>query len=154
VRWEIATGQETVLQEDPLTSLVGPALVSLDERWLFRHNQQDIEVRPVSGGEWKRLVTVRSPAGREDGGRINHFAVTPDGNWLLYHDSDAEGNQSLFRVPMTGGSPERLGDFPTTSTCCGMEISADGRKLIVNSYDPSSYELWTLENYAPVTPKR
>ena len=30
----------------------------------------------------------------------------------------------------------------------------DGRKPIVNSYDPSSYELWTLENYAPVTPKR
>jgi len=154
VRWDIETGQQTTLQEDPLTALVGPALVSLDERWLFRHNQQNIEVRPVSGGEWKRLVTVRSPAAGEDGGRVNHFAVTPDGKWLLYHDIDSAGNQSLFRVSMAGGSPERLGDFPMRSTCCGMEISADGRKLIVNSFDPTGGELWTLENFVPRAPKR
>ena len=61
VRWEIATGQETILQEDPLSALAGPSLVSLDERWLFRHNQQDIEVRPVSGGESPtRAATVDS----------------------------------------------------------------------------------------------
>ena len=41
------------------------------------------------------------------------MAFTPDGNWLLYHDVDAAGKHSLFRVATAGGQPERLGDFPS-----------------------------------------
>jgi hypothetical protein len=151
VRWDIAARTETILQEDPLAALLGPPLVSRDERWLIRHTNQHIDVRPISGGDWKRLVSVNSPTIYGCGcfGCFAHYAVTPDGNWLLFHDTDSAGKQILFRVPISGGLPERLGDFPTSSTCCGMEISPDGRKLVVNSYDYSGSELWELENFVP-----
>ena len=53
---------------------------------------------------------------------------------------DPLDHSPAFAIPSTRS--ERLGDFPVLPTCCGMEISPDGRKLVVNSPVVGAPELW------------
>ncbi len=144
LRWDIATQRETILEQLPPRTF---GSVSPDERWLVRLDKQNLEIRPTSGGSWKSLVSLRLSTG--------HINATPDGNWLLYQDEDFAGKYSLFRVATTGGHPERLGDFPTNSVSGNLEVSPDGRKIIVASGDyATGTELWSLENFVPPAPKQ
>ncbi|SPF52993.1 exported hypothetical protein [Candidatus Sulfopaludibacter sp. SbA4] len=148
LRWEIATGRETALHQFPPTA-GGWGWESPDERWLIQRTPQNLQIRPISGGDWKPLVSLGKGVLGPD------FNATPDGKWVLYHDVDSAGKHSLFRAPMAGGQPERLGDFPTSSGYGFMEISPDGRKVIAQSADyATGFELWSLENFVPPAPKR
>ena len=72
LRWEIATGQETILEEQRVNQTI---YVSADERWLIRWTKQGlVERRPALGGEWKSLASLQRPR-RSNG--------TPDGKWLF-----------------------------------------------------------------------
>ena len=75
------------------------------------------------------------------------MAFTADGNWLLYHDSDVAGKQSLFRVATAGGQLQRIGDFPGASKEGSLNISPDGQKIIAEA--PIGTEVWLLENFEP-----
>jgi hypothetical protein len=142
LRWDIATGRETPLEKFPL-DFVG--WVSQDERWLMGVDKQGLKIRPASGGDWKPLVSLDFTI---------QFNTTPDGNWILYHGVDAAKKHGLFRVATVGGQPERLGDFPTNSRTGALEISPDGRKVMVSANDyETGYELWSLENFVPPAPK-
>lgn len=132
-RWEIGAPQLTTVYEG--ANVIG---LSPDERWIVRREQgRVVEIRPMSGGDWKPLISLRE----------NQFAFTQDGNWLIYHDTDGSGKDGLFRVATAGGDPERLGDFPAASTQGEIWISPDGRKLITDTLNPR--ELWMLENFEP-----
>ena len=62
-------------------------------------------IRPISGGAWKQLVGVS---------KMNGLLIgTFDRKWVLYCDADSMGRGGLFRVPISGGQPKRLGDLPT-----------------------------------------
>ena len=142
LRWDIATGRETSLEKFPL-DFVG--WVSQDERWLMGMDKQGLKIRPVSGGDWKSLISLDFTI---------QFNAMPDGNWILYHGVDAAKKHGLFRVPTAGGQPERLGDFPTNSLEGALEISPDGHKVMVAVDDyETGYELWSLENFEPPAPK-
>lgn len=122
----------------PGGNLPGFAIPAPDVHWIGRRNKDTTEIRPMSGGEWKPLVSA-SPT---------HIAFTPDGNWLLYHDVDAAGNDSLFRVSTAGGRPERIGPFPSSSKLAPwMSVSPDGQKILMESTSKS--ERWLLENFEP-----
>jgi hypothetical protein len=138
LRWEIATGQDTITDHVPPQEI--------DARWLIRWTKQSIAIHPVQGGDWRPLVLSKFP--------INHFSLTPDGNWLLYHDVDSVGKDSLFRVATVGGTPERLGIFPTDSHYGNIQISPDGSKILVSSLEHAAHQLWLLENFVPPAPKR
>jgi len=141
VRWDIETRQATTVERIPGSSLPGLAIPAPDGRWIGRRNKDTTEIRPMSGGEWKPLISA-SPT---------HIAFTPDGNWLLYHDVDAVGKDSLFRVPTTGGRPERIGSFPSSSKLePWMTVSPDGKKILMES--TSRMENWLLENFEPKQP--
>jgi Tol biopolymer transport system component len=143
LRWEIATQRETVLERIPPPAW---GWVSRDERWVIEVDEhRNVKIRPTSGGDWKPLLSD-SHAG--------HFNFTPDGNWLIYHTVDSAGKHGLFRVSTAGGQPERLGDFPTNTPDGSLEISPDGRNVLVaaGEYD-TVYELWSLENFVPPAPK-
>jgi len=137
IRWEIGTQQVTTLDRSP-GLIQAPGIASPDERWIARREKGKIEIRPMSGGDWKPLVSL---------GNTTQIAFTPDGNWLLYHDVDTAGKQSLFRVATAGGQPERLGDFPIASNYGYLWISPDGQKIIADARNPP--ELWLLENFEP-----
>jgi Tol biopolymer transport system component len=120
--------------------------MSSDERWLIRVNGTGVEIRPISGGDWKPLVSRLNQGG--------HVDFTADGNWLLYHDADSTGKPILSRVASAGGQPERLGDFPTNAPSGTMRISPDGSKVMVAAGEyGTAYEMWSLENFVPPASK-
>jgi Tol biopolymer transport system component/serine/threonine protein kinase len=42
---------------------------------------------------------------------IEGLALSPDGNWLAF-DSDRSGNQDIYKVPIAGGDPIQLTNYP------------------------------------------
>jgi Tol biopolymer transport system component len=138
-RWDIASQQETVLDQYPDQSW---GEMSSDERWLIRASSKGLEISPMSGGDWKPLVAHDLFTG--------HVDFTADGQWLLYHDADSNGKPILSRVASAGGKPERLGDFPTSSASGTMRISPDGSKIMVAAGEyGTAYEMWSLESFVP-----
>jgi Tol biopolymer transport system component len=143
LRWDIASQQETLVDQYPDETW---GEMSSDERWLIRLTRGKIEIRPMSGGDWKPLVTRLDFTG--------HVDFTADGNWLLYHGLDSNGKPNLSRVASAGGPPERLGDFPTTAPSGTMKISPDGSRIMVAAGEyATAYEMWSLENFVPTAPK-
>lgn len=142
VRFEIATGKQTTVEAFPAGYF---PWVTRDERWLMRYGDHGVDIRPASGGDWRTPVTARS------GGQVGFSA---DGNWFLYHDLDSTGEHSLFRIAASGGTPERLGDFPSSSPSGSIEVSPDGHQVLVASGEyATGYELWSLENFVPPASK-
>ena len=136
VQWEIATGRETRLNRwDYLGALGGIDL------WQSRLVQAlNVEIRPISGGEWKRLYTLNGLTGQR--------LFSPDGNWIYCDDIDSAGRRGLFRVATSGGQPERLGDFPNKTLSGRILISPNGRNIIAAGLDTNA-ELSLLENFVP-----
>jgi Tol biopolymer transport system component len=75
----------------------------------------------------------------------------PDSKWIYYADQDATGKESLFRIPSSGGQPERLGEIPTgyRSDNIEMRLSPDGRNVLIDGVIGSEVEVWLLENFEP-----
>jgi hypothetical protein len=141
VRWDVSTQQATTVDRITGWGLFGFVIPDPDAHWIGRRNKDTTEIRPLSGGEWKPLISA-SPT---------HIAFTPDGNWLLYHDVDAAGKDALFRVATAGGRPERIGPFPTASKSYPiMTVSPDGQKIIAGTIEGE--ETWLLENFEPKQP--
>jgi Tol biopolymer transport system component len=145
LRWEVASHEESVVAQTDLSAAI--ILPSPDERWLIRHSYHSLDIRPMSGGDWKPLVSANTNTQHVDAPRPTGF--TADGNWLLYYDTDAAGKKSLFRVPLAGGHPERLGEFPGGGDNGFMRLSPDGRQLMAEIWNPNQYDLWVLENFVP-----
>ncbi len=132
-RWEIGAQQETVMDR--------ASAASPDARWVGRWENGVIEIRPMSGGDWRTLVSLKN---------WSPIAFTPDGNWVVYCNTDEGVKQGLFRVATSGGEPERLGDLPSGSKFPLLSISPDGQKIIADTREP--VELWMLENFEPKQP--
>jgi hypothetical protein len=139
VRWDLATKQETALLSPSDTDRFHFSTASLDDRWLMAGTSEGLFVWPLSGGDWK----LQAP------GASWPYAITPDGNWSVYKGTDAAGKQSLFRVPIGGGQPQRLGDLPAQGQFQGIWLSPDGRQIVVESSDWTKYDLWVLDNFVP-----
>jgi len=152
-RWETATGLETIIEESPAG--VNMPWVSPDARNLVWARKQSFDTRPLAGGTWKPVVflqagvvVLRSKNSITMGNC--RFAITPEGNSLLYQDIDSAGKPGLFRVPLVGGSPERVGDFPSKRFDGGLIISRDGRQIIAETLDAAAnLEVWSLRNFIP-----
>ena len=138
IRWQINTGQKTTLDRIPGYPFGGVPIPN--EHWMARRDKDTIEIRSMSGGDWKPLISLDP----------TQMAFTADGSWLLYHDSDVAGKQSLFRVATAGGQPQRIGDFPAASKEGRLNISPDGKKIIAEA--PTGTEVWLLENFEPKKP--
>jgi len=144
IRWDIGAQQATILDRIPggnqaplanahwAARFAGGGVSSFDPT-----QKQIIEIRPMAGGDWKPLISLMP----------TQTVFTPDGKWLLYHDVDAAGKQSLFRVSTAGGQPERIGDFPSALRGGFMRISPDGQKLEVDLF--LYPDVWLLENFEP-----
>jgi hypothetical protein len=143
-RWELATGQETMVLAPPPDG--GFDWPSLDDRWLVRVSHQKLSIRPLSGGDWNALASLaKGPGGQ--------FTTTPDGNWLMYHSTDPAGKHVLFRVPASGGQPQGLGSFPTESFSGSLHLSPDGRQVLAVSLDGKP-DLWILDHFVPSAGKQ
>jgi WD40 repeat protein len=152
-RWETATGIETIIEQSPAG--VNMPWVSPDARNLVWARPQGFDTRPLAGGTWKPVVSLqagvvirRSKMGITLGN--TRFAITPEGNSLLYQDIDSAGKPGLFRVPLEGGISERVGDFPSRRFDGRIIISRDGRQIISETLDAAAnLEAWSLRNFIP-----
>jgi hypothetical protein len=139
-RWDIETQQETILE--PITERFFNVIPSPDDRWLLRlANTLNIEVRPVSGGAWTQIASVRLPSPV-----VSEIAFAPDSGSVIYLDQNPSGKPGLFRIPTAGGTPERLADLPPSAEV--RQILAGGRRVVMVSSDMIA-ETWILENYVP-----
>jgi hypothetical protein len=135
VRWEIGSPTWTTLWDSAgYTTWPSP-----DERWIARKKNSKVEIRPMSGGDWRPVAPDREMLNEN---------FTSDGNWLVYYGRDAAGKLGLFRVATSGGEPERLGDYPNTGKDTGdIWLSPDGQTFFADT--GNSNELWMLENFEP-----
>jgi Tol biopolymer transport system component/DNA-binding SARP family transcriptional activator len=62
---------------------------------------------------------------------IEGIALSPDGSWLAF-DSDRDGNQELYKMPVAGGEPVRLTHAPQADFVSTW--SRDGRLIALHSY--------------------
>ncbi len=62
---------------------------------------------------------------------IESMRVSRDGRWLLY-DSNLSGYANIYRIPMSGGEPERLTNDPFDDFA--PDLSPDGRAVAYHSW--------------------
>jgi Tol biopolymer transport system component len=142
-RWDLDTQQETVLVPGPQAPEIFEN-TSFEGRWLLRSvDGNSLSVRPVSGGDWKVLVSGVK-------GLWTNDETTHDGNWAFYQAYDSAGKPALFRVPTTGGTPELVGGLPSASFK-GQHffLSDDGNQILVTKVNDEKHDLWVLENFEP-----
>jgi Tol biopolymer transport system component len=143
VRWDRTTKQESTVEppsEDRRLLSVSP-----DGQWITRLLDGVVSIRPVNGGDWKTLasgLTFKSPP-----------FVMPDGKWVLYQTADSSGRPGVFRVPITGGSSERLGDIPNKGSAGPFFFSSDGHQVLAVAEKHFDYGLSVLENFIPPVKK-
>jgi len=117
-----------------------------DERWLIRTDRRGLAIRPMAGGDWRFLVSDSAYA-------LPYQAYpVPYGDWIMFPAKSGEGKLRLYRIPISGGEPELVGDFPAGSKPDldeWLHLSRDARQVIAEIRNESKLDLWTLENFEP-----
>jgi Tol biopolymer transport system component len=147
--WEIGTDQEVrdIVAQYESSDGEWTASIRTDSQ-----NRRQLNIRPRLGDneDWKELATVRI-----EGTRLNQLQMTftSDAKWIVYHDKDADGKDSLYRVSTAGGEPpQRLGDYPSSGLNSNFTVSPDGRQFTVTTQGPPrQLEFWVAENVIPGT---
>jgi Tol biopolymer transport system component len=99
----------------------------------------------MAGGDFRAATSGSSVTGFAD--------VTPDGKWVLYPSVEG-GKPGLFRVAVNGGSPVRLGDYPSSSVGPSvMAVSPDGQNVAALDGNFDNPDVWILENFVPPAAK-
>lgn len=143
IRWDRATQQETTLE--PPSDDRRLVSVSADGHWIARLLDGVVSIRSSNSNDWKALasgVTVKAPP-----------LVMPDGKWVLYQTVDSTGRPGLFRVPISGGNSERLGDLPNNGSAGSFFFSPDGHQVVAIAEKRVNYGLSVLENFVPPVKK-
>jgi Tol biopolymer transport system component len=103
-----------------------------------------VQVMPAAGGESRELL--RDP----DWDGSGNLAWTPDGRYLLFakpENAKTKTPSLLWRVPVTGGAPEKLGI--SMGSVASPVIHPDGKRVAFEVHEPGPSELWALENFLP-----
>jgi Tol biopolymer transport system component len=144
-RWDNAARREDVVTADFAIDGSGSApVVSLKCNLLVKLENGDLLARPMTGGDWKKAASIKGAPERRQ------FVTTADEKWIIYHDVDGAGKDCLFRVPIAGGTPELVGDFPGHDFIFGsLQVSPDGSRILADVPADKPYDLWVLSNFTP-----
>src|SRR5439155_10207872 len=94
----------------------------------FAKGQQNLMRIDLQGGAIKQLTF----------GHSNDLpACSPDGKWVAYTSSD-EGKQQIYRIPIDGGTPQKLSDLQGLLP----SYSLDGKLIVFGNNEGT-----TPENY-------
>jgi len=146
VRWETSSRQEDTVVAPRSNNTPAYYVPTPDEHLLIRTDGQGLAIRPTSGGDWRFLVSATDAMLSDP-----HDALAY-GDWVLFDAKDSEGKIRLYRIRLSGGEPQLIGDFPTKSRPewnGHLQLSRDARQVIAVTKDESKFNLWTLENFEP-----
>jgi Tol biopolymer transport system component len=144
VAWDATSHHEDVVI--PKFAEKDPAYdpVSLKCNWLVKLNKGNLLSRPMTGGDWSTIASIKGAP------EVDQFVTTADEQWVIFHDLDESGKDCLFRVPIAGGKPELVGEFPSHDFQSGsLQVSPDGRRILADLPDDQPYDLWVLSNFLP-----
>ena len=142
VRYDLDTGEDTVLDTGFCTQCNNDHVVSFDEKEIaVSHMTFDqgfssrVYIVPLQGGE-PRLVTENTPS-------FLH-GWSPDGKEMAYcafREVDGKQEVDVYTIPAAGGAEKRLtaGGFND-----GPEYSPDGRYIWYNSTKSGLMQLWRM----------
>jgi len=72
---------------------------------------------------------------------IETMEASGDGRWM-YYSSNIRGSSNIYRIPLSGGEPERLTSDPADDFA--PEVSPDGREVAFHSFRSGSREIFVL----------
>lgn len=142
IRRDLATGEETEIVSKPgATSLsISPdetRVVSVD----FEQGANPaISVKPLDGGEWKRIATVADVS-------LESLRWTPDSRMVTFTAVEGVGS-ALLAINADGGDVRTVASFPQNPRVYIADIHPDGRQVLFN-FTVANSELWALENLMP-----
>jgi Tol biopolymer transport system component len=118
---------------------------SADGRWLAFLNLADnrvLRIIPANGGEPRELFRYEQKG---------NFQISPawtaDGRYILLSRlPDQKGNWDLWRVPVDGGQPEKVG---LEKRCESISAHPNGRQIAFFLNEASINEVWVMENFLP-----
>ena len=154
-RLDLETGAESLVYPRQ----VGVMALSPDGRWMAfttdvglpadKDEIPTLWVVPASGGESR--VLFRSTQSRPFG-RKTALAWTPDGRHVIVGrgvpegDSNDTGAGELWKIPVEGGEPRRLGVTPASIR--HLRVHPDGKRIAFQS-NTRKVEVWVMENFLP-----
>jgi Tol biopolymer transport system component len=123
---------------------------SPDGKWLAIMNRGMggvLGIMPAAGGELRELYRFKE----EDLINFVPLRWTPDGKYILFEIiQPGQKKSSLWRIPMEGGEPQKLGlesDSPIYAS-----FHPDGRHIVFSSRGSTTGEnsgIWVMENFLP-----
>jgi len=156
---DIESGKEVTIYKsgDFYTFTISP-----DGRWfaLTCPSNEDAKMKIVSTTGKDSRILYRFEEGVQLG-RVPSTAWSSDGNYILFGmlevqkveetsttDQLNSGIAELYRIPVSGGEPEKLG-LKTNSGFVNMSMHPDGQKITFSSQDKLVSEIWVMENFLP-----
>jgi Tol biopolymer transport system component len=151
---DLETGDERELYRFPTLERGIMLSLSPDGRWLSFENAgwggvRSLRVVPVSGGEAREVWSFGETKPGTPGGS---HTWTRDGRYILFSapDPDDLPLHVLWRVPVQGGTPEKIG-LGRRWGIYSLTVHPNGRQLaMAGRGGPSdSSEVWVIENFLP-----
>jgi Tol biopolymer transport system component len=151
---DLLSGEERELFRYPRVERTINIAISPDGRWLSFLNAgwggtRSLNIMPASGGDVKEIWSFGET---KQGMPTYNHTWSPDGRYILFSANDTTKMQvwDLWRVPVEGGKPEKMG-LQRTWGIIHLTVRPDGRQLAFAGRGGSSMdsELWVLENFLP-----
>lgn len=140
IRQDLQTGQQTDIVP---RGVVSEITMSPDGKQLAAFDRQpksaSIMVKPLEGSDWKTLATL-------EGTGYMYLHWLPNGDLLF--GQEGLPDSSIFRLPASGGAPQKIADLKSLDHVHEVRVSPDGRQLLFQSY-VNNLEFWALENFLP-----
>jgi len=148
---EIESGTEKELYRSESNSRGFKLSCSPDGKWLafltMGTKEYVLRIMPAAGGEYRELYRFK----------IDNVQVyfqkliwTPDGKYILFENfQSAEKKFSLWRIPIEGGEPQKLG--LESDSYIVASVHPDGRHIVFSSPSSTGENSgnWVMENFLP-----
>jgi Tol biopolymer transport system component len=148
---EIESGTEKELYHEESNSRGLKLSCSPDGNWLailtMGIKEYVLRIMPAAGGEYRELYRFNT-----DNTQIysQKLIWTPDGKFILFENfQSAEKKFSLWRIPIEGGEPQKLG--LESDSYIVASIHPDGRHIVFSSPASTGENSgnWVMENFLP-----